>query len=425
MKQVFKKMTAAALMAAVLAGATVPVQTSFVYAEDVPQALDDMPDGEVVEYGMTYTPDTSSVSSGSTSKTTKTIKAPSANYTGFGKKGSATYYFENGKAVIDKLKKIDKKYYIFNEDGKMETGGLVTFHGKKYYANSDGTLLRSDWKTMKNGKYYYADNKCVVKTYEFKTGISEKSANNGYWYSDRKYYLCIDGKPAKASEFRSILGSKDSQHGFIRLGSDYYYVTMRYNEKNSWNYIERDTSSYGNHDVYDIGSKQKIFSNLTYKASLYDWSTEKVKEMIAWEQSTNRIIKIDGAGKKPVASNPGKIIVSYATWEDNSVGGIICSLDCINNTGKEIKYINYNVQCRNSVNDVVADTISRKKTFSLQRVGPIKPGSDPWTGTWKNIMYNTTVSKVDVVSVQVDFMDGSSELYYGKDLTVFPFSYKY
>lgn len=410
MKQVFRKMTAAALMAAVLAGATMPVQTSFVYAEDVPQALDDMPDGEVIEYGMTYTPDTSSVSSGSTSKTTKNIKAPSANYTGFGKKGSATYYFENGKAVIDKLKKIDKKYYIFNEDGKMETGGLVTFHGKKYYANSDGTLLRSDWKTMKNGKYYYADNKCVVKSYEFKgekTGVITE------------YYLYIDGKRAKASEFRALLDSKRRWEGFIRLGSDYYFVEMYHATYGDSDYIKLSTCVRGTStDVYDIGSMQKVFSNLYYRAD-YVYKKCNVEGLVAWEEDKNRIIKIDGAGKKPTVSNPGKIIVNYITYEENSVGGISCELEFINNTGKEIKYITFNVQCRNTVNDVVADTISKKKTFSLALVGPIKNGPVDGVGKWKNFMYNSIVSKIDVVGVQVDFMDGTSRLYYGNDLSVF------
>lgn len=342
-------------------------------------------------------------------------KAPSKDYTGFSKEGSDTYFFENGKLKKD---------------------GLFTYEGKKYYANKDGTLLKNDWKTMKGGKYFYANNKCVVSIYEFKTGVTKEAMNDGYYYSSSNTYLFIDGKPAKASDFPEFLKKDDYYINFFRLGNDYYYLHMNYspddeiipqNSVHTSTYFTEKAFSSDSispkvqiYEVYDIGSRKKIFGKLYYQGGAYDYKTQKVTKLSAFEKDKNRIVKINVNGnstKTTVSKNKANIVIIGSLYGSNSYGRVSCGLKWVNKTGKKIKYITFNVQCLNRVDDVVGDMISGKKTFSLQSVGPYDVDLTG-SGEWEDFMKNTTVSSVIITSIDVEFMDGTSKTYTGSDFIV-------
>lgn len=150
----------------------------------------------------------------------------------------------------------------------------------------------------------------------------------------------------------------------------------------------------------------------------------------------------------------------------NSADGVDVAVFWRNNSDKEIKYITFTFQIYNAVNDIVSDEISGKNTFICKLTGPVPPfqntidrilggdyidylfcyynmsgivyddklglcdcgpNIDPSTGVrerfaipldeyykitgkteWETIMYNKTARSVEIMEIDIDYMDGTS-----------------
>lgn len=107
----------------------------------------------------------------------------------------------------------------------------------------------------------------------------------------------------------------------------------------------------------------------------------------------------------------GEILINIGEFSN----AVEVSHDYYNAGEKEIKYITFSYVPYNSVNDVVACTVSRKTEVSGQLTGPIEPKGEG-SVTWDTLWFNPTVTKVVLTEVHIQFMDNTEELIDGKDI---------
>lgn len=86
-----------------------------------------------------------------------------------------------------------------------------------------------------------------------------------------------------------------------------------------------------------------------------------------------------------------------------------------NATDKEIKYLTFVYVPYNQVGDQVQCTISKKIKASCKLTGPIKPYEQGYV-TWDSLWYNPTVTRVELVQLHVEYMDGTEETIDGADV---------
>jgi len=101
------------------------------------------------------------------------------------------------------------------------------------------------------------------------------------------------------------------------------------------------------------------------------------------------------------------LIIQNVWLEIDYAGGVNLNIDIINSSRKSIKYIYYYVTFYNSVDDVVACSITNDSySIGLKDTGPIKPlgYSD---SSWDGIIYNNSANKVKFESIEVEYMDGA------------------
>lgn len=91
----------------------------------------------------------------------------------------------------------------------------------------------------------------------------------------------------------------------------------------------------------------------------------------------------------------------------NSAGGIELDFRAKNNSGKEIKYIRFDVEFRNAVGDKIQDEITDDYSVSVEVVGPIKSGN---SAKFKDIIgYNDNCARIDIEEVTIIYTDGTSQ----------------
>lgn len=100
----------------------------------------------------------------------------------------------------------------------------------------------------------------------------------------------------------------------------------------------------------------------------------------------------------------------------NSAGGVSIQITFQNDTQKTIKYVYFDVVPYNAVKDVQSCTISGKIKAELSFTGPVEPGAVCRDVYWENVWYNYTITTLDLVKVEVLYMDGSSEKLTGADI---------
>ena len=134
------------------------------------------------------------------------------------KKLEGNYYALNGNGVIaqKEQKKISKKWYYFDKDGKMVTG-WQTIGKDKYYFDKNG--VRTDNKIKKIGKYKY---------YFISSGkmIAGKMWNIGKYryYFDKQGRMAI--KKFVTQKGKKYYFDKDGhmvKENFVTIGKDKYY----------------------------------------------------------------------------------------------------------------------------------------------------------------------------------------------------------
>lgn len=94
----------------------------------------------------------------------------------------------------------------------------------------------------------------------------------------------------------------------------------------------------------------------------------------------------------------------------NSAGGVDLYINWKNLSDKVIKYAYFTVEPYNSVNDIVTCTIRHYSRFTAQDEGPYSKGQGT-SGTgyyWENAWYNHSIRGVNLKSVRIEYMDGTS-----------------
>lgn len=121
-------------------------------------------------------------------------------------------------------------------------------------------------------------------------------------------------------------------------------------------------------------------------------------------------------------------ITNCSVSKPNSVGGIDVHIDFYNRSGKTIKYVYYQVQAYNAVNDPVSCEIRGNSISNLKFTGPVEPytySNDPGieeisiegmetprivpgNTTWDCVWYNYSIKYCKLINVSIDYMDGTS-----------------
>lgn len=146
--------------------------------------------------------------------------------------GKDWYYLENGKLVTSKMKTIQKKKYLFDENGKMRTDWEekkesydgIEIHYTSYYFGSSGAAYVSQWRLVPGNywKYYDADGNGE------QTGW--KKINNVWYYFDKYQHVAvnqdtiIDGKLYHFQLDGSYTGKAETlKNGWKKINGQWYY----------------------------------------------------------------------------------------------------------------------------------------------------------------------------------------------------------
>ena len=144
------------------------------------------------------------------------------------------YYFgSSGKAIKDTWKKINDKWYHFDDDGKLEVGWILD---DMYYCGEDG-VMRTGWQKLypPDGDDY--DSNRVTPSFD---SLDDDDGRNWYYFSSsgKKYvpdddsgdygarkiegtYYCFDQDGAMQTGWKNVRsGSSDSIEDYMYFGSD-------------------------------------------------------------------------------------------------------------------------------------------------------------------------------------------------------------
>ena len=110
-----------------------------------------------------------------------------------------------------------------------------------------------------------------------------------------------------------------------------------------------------------------------------------------------------------VKSLTDKILISESSLsEPNSAGGCDYTLVYMNRSSKTIKYLNWKGVIYNRVGDKVSCSIRDTYTFSGKDTGPYSPDEPFCGGTWDCVIYNWSAYKMELTSIGIIYMDGTS-----------------
>lgn len=110
-------------------------------------------------------------------------------------------------------------------------------------------------------------------------------------------------------------------------------------------------------------------------------------------------------------------ISRYYASRPNSASGVDISIVWQNKAKKTVKYATFEVLPYNGVGDVVKCSIRDNTYFTGQVTGPIKSGA--WYGNntqWSNAWYNSTIKKIKLTEIKIEYMDGTKESLYGDNI---------
>ena len=102
-------------------------------------------------------------------------------------------------------------------------------------------------------------------------------------------------------------------------------------------------------------------------------------------------------------------ITSLYPSSPNSAGGVDLYINWVNNSDKTIKYVYFSVQAINAVGDPVKCEIRDYSIANCEDTGPYEKGEGNFGGRyWDCMWYNSTITKVKLTQIQIDYMDGTS-----------------
>ncbi|MCH5194516.1 MAG: fibronectin type III domain-containing protein [Oscillospiraceae bacterium] len=349
----------------------------------------------------------------STKKISATTKSsdypapPSANYTGFATVGGKKYYYENGKIVVGKTKKIGDKIYLFSNSGALLTNGIYTVNDNKYSVDKNGAVACNQWvgqkKTENQYDYYYAEKTGKITTYSIYKKVSSSVI------SIPVCNLYVDGIKANESMLpkgASILGN------YYKINNDYYFIES-YNMVTVNSVTNKYLGGFSSTALYDIGSKK------SYGDFYGMLNADKMGKCSGklFNSTDNCVYYFDGKGGQLTKSAANSLVITQKKVEKNSVGGVDYTISAYNNSSKDIKYIYFNVYVKNAVGDTVSCDITHKKSFYLKVTGPFKAHTADIFG-WDAFMYNYSAKDVVISSAEIEYMDGTKSTISGNKITV-------
>lgn len=104
------------------------------------------------------------------------------------------------------------------------------------------------------------------------------------------------------------------------------------------------------------------------------------------------------------------IIGNIYTVGPNSAGGATAKIKIINTSSQTIKYVTLTLMPYNAVGDVAPSEIGEKTTARVRFTGPITP-DDMDSGTWEPLWYNHSIRCIELVDVEIIYMNGSKKYY--------------
>ena len=141
------------------------------------------------------------------------------------KKSGTNWWYQNadGTYPAGEWKKIDGKWYHFNEKGYMQTGWYQE-GSDWYYLKKNGVMTASEW--IENGKYYIGANG---------KWIQDRVQQGGTWKTDSKgrWYQFADGTYAM-NQWKKIDGN------WYHFGANGYMQTGWYQENGKTYYLKED-----------------------------------------------------------------------------------------------------------------------------------------------------------------------------------------
>lgn len=164
-----------------------------------------------------------------------------------------------------------------------------------------------------------------------------------------------------------------------------------------------------------IGDKQTLGisganGKITWKSSDVNVVSVDTKGIVTAKKGGTATITGTYNGKaytcKVTATSRPIIIITAVNWDINYAGGVDPTIKFKNNSGKTIKYVEFETSYYNRVGDPAKCDIwdSNKKT--LQITGPIKSG-EVYSGYWDAVIYNNQMSRIDINKIKVTYMDAS------------------
>lgn len=94
--------------------------------------------------------------------------------------------------------------------------------------------------------------------------------------------------------------------------------------------------------------------------------------------------------------------------EPNSAGGVDVLFYAKNKSDKDIKYITFEIQPYNAVDDEVKCEISNLSIRRCELTGPISAGFK-FDKAFENVWYNKTISYAKLLSIDIEYMDDSKD----------------
>lgn len=111
------------------------------------------------------------------------------------------------------------------------------------------------------------------------------------------------------------------------------------------------------------------------------------------------------------------MIVGMISGMPNSVGGVDVYIIPRITSPKKIKYINFEVEPYNAVGDKVSSDIGEKSNAMVRVTGPLTFGDKVTMWSFSNLWYNNSIHCLELLSVNVEYIDGSEETYKGDTLS--------
>lgn len=91
----------------------------------------------------------------------------------------------------------------------------------------------------------------------------------------------------------------------------------------------------------------------------------------------------------------------------NSAGGVNVDIRVTPVGPGTVKYVVFDIVPYNSVDDAVSSEIGGKSTANLRFTGPLTSMTTGKTVSARNVWYNSTISYVEIVAVELEYMDGT------------------